>query len=611
MEHLLVESAVRGTLIAVSVAGVLWATRIKAPALLHAMWTGVVIAMLLLPLLTTWGPKASVPVLPTQQSASAVIVQPSVPMRPISTPRAPSTASSLKQVKDAQDIVWDWWIFVAIIYGAVACVLFMRLAIGTVRTNRLVRRSVMNHGRLTSAACASPVTVGWLRPVVILPETWHEWSSSKLDAVLTHEQAHARRRDPLVQWLALLNRAVFWFHPIAWWLERQLTALAEQTCDDAVLDRGHDPQDYSEYLLDAARSLGRGPRVNLAGVFMPGAFLPQRIRRILDGTRPVRVSRSRIAFAGAVCVTVSALCVVATPVRAVSQRAGIPSRLIIRPVQPRWISPDSTLPQPVSLEWMDGDEWAFEVQSIITSDELLAYSQLQGPQSREAFIARFWERRDPSRGTPANEFRDEFGRRVQFARERFSDPRSAGTLGFDTDRGRVYLMFGRPDSIETQAVGPDQSEVWRYDDVMEIGGEFRVRFSSSRGTCGYRIVAPAPSATVEGVGVERSIEAPARHARVQFYPLGLTSISIPVDAARVAGARWELRNRQGIQVDDGQIGFMDGQASDPLSRHLSRSWLEMGIGCTHALPADTYTLTTAVRFITGQLQSETVTFDLQ
>ena len=114
----------------------------------------------------------------------------------------------------------------------------------------------MSHGRLTSAACASPVTVGWLRPVVILPETWQEWSHNKLDAVLTHEHAHVRRRDPLVQWFALLNRAVFWFHPLAWWLERRLSVLAEQTCDDAVLARGHDPHDYSEYLLDTARSLG-------------------------------------------------------------------------------------------------------------------------------------------------------------------------------------------------------------------------------------------------------------------------------------------------------------------------------------------------------------------
>src|SRR5512140_2695582 len=58
----------------------------------------------------------------------------------------------------------------------------------------------------------------------------------------------ARRRDPLVEWLALLNRAVFWFHPLAWWLERKLSALAEDACDAAVLRGGHDAHAYSEYL---------------------------------------------------------------------------------------------------------------------------------------------------------------------------------------------------------------------------------------------------------------------------------------------------------------------------------------------------------------------------
>ena len=76
---------------------------------------------------------------------------------------------------------------------------------------------------------------------------------------------------------------------------------------------------------------------------------------------------------------------------------------------------------------------------------------------------------------------------------------SAATPGFDTDRGRVYLMFGPPDSIETQAAGADQIDVWRYANVAEIGEDFRVRFSSARGTyCGFRIVSPAPIATRRG-----------------------------------------------------------------------------------------------------------------
>ena len=257
-----------------------------------------------------------------------------------------------------------------LVYGVVAGVLLVRLAIGTLRTRRLVGRSVMSHGRLTSAACASPVTVGWLRPVVILPETWREWSHSRLDAVLTHEHAHVRRRDPLVQWLALLNRAVFWFHPLAWWLERRLSVLAEQTCDDAVLACGHDPHDYSEYLLDTARVIRAWRAGESCGRLhardVPAAAHPPDSRWHVFGSclaGPEDPVPSPPAWPPA------AFCLVATPVRALSQRGAIPSRLIVRPLQPRWIPPDSTLPQPVSLEWLDGDEWAFEVQSILTSEE--------------------------------------------------------------------------------------------------------------------------------------------------------------------------------------------------------------------------------------------------
>jgi GWxTD domain-containing protein len=283
--------------------------------------------------------------------------------------------------------------------------------------------------------------------------------------------------------------------------------------------------------------------------------------------------------------------------------------MIVRPLQPRWIPPDA--PQPVSLEWIDGDEWALDVQSIITSEELLAYGQLRNSGERDAFMAQFWRRRDPTPDTLDNEFRDEFTRRVQFAREHFAMPEDPGVLGVDTDRGRVYLMFGAPDSIETQGTGSNANDVWRYDSVEGLG-DFRVRFSSARGHyCGYRIVSPSPVARMESVGTSGPIGAPAKHASVEFYAFGLAAISVPFDATKVAGARFELRNRSGTQVDEGQIGFLDRVSDDPLSKHLSRAWLDAGLGCTHALPADTYTLTTAVRFMTGQLQSETVTFDVR
>jgi VWFA-related protein len=143
---------------------------------------------------------------------------------------------------------------------------------------------------------------------VILPDCWRQWPQAQLDAVLTHEGEHARRRDPLVQWLALLNRAVFWFHPLTWWLESKLSALAEEACDAAVLARGHDPFEYSEYLLEMARSvLQTGVRIKVLGMAMPGSFLPQRIRRILEGRPAQRVSRVRMVCLGLACGMVSAV----------------------------------------------------------------------------------------------------------------------------------------------------------------------------------------------------------------------------------------------------------------------------------------------------------------
>ncbi len=210
---------------------------------------------------------------------------------PASLPAAEAAPLSepveIPAVPPAKLPVWDWTDVFLGLYFVGAFVLLLRLAIGTVRASRL-----------TSASCAAPVTVGLLRPRIILPASSADWTRAQLDAVLTHEQAHARRRDPLFQWLALFNRAVFWFHPLAWWLERRLSALAEEACDAAVLERGHDPREYSRYLLDLARAVqDAGTRVNVVAMAMPGSYLPQRVKNIINGVRAPRISRTRLAFA--------------------------------------------------------------------------------------------------------------------------------------------------------------------------------------------------------------------------------------------------------------------------------------------------------------------------
>ena len=99
---------------------------------------------------------------------------------------------------------------------------------------------------------------------------------------------------------------------------------------------------------------------------------------------------------------------------------------------------------------------------------------------------------------------------------------------------------------------------------------------------------------------------------MQLYPLGLTAISVPVDPDRVSGAGRDLFNSSRLQVDHGEIGFVDEKGSnDPLSRHLPSAWLEGGVGCTHALPAGAYTLTTAVRSTSGEVTRLNTMFRVQ
>jgi beta-lactamase regulating signal transducer with metallopeptidase domain len=327
MPNLALECAVRAALIAMGTAAALRLLRVGSAAARHAAWAGVVILMMLLPVWTAWGPKAFWRVLPAiapPASGSRAMLH----VVAVSEPPLPGvqTIPALPQAPGPA-----WWTILASVYAFGVCVLLARLVIGTARARRLVRRAADSGGRLTSDACAAPVTVGWLTPTIILPAGWQRWPQAQLDAVLAHEGEHARRRDPLVQSLALLNRAIFWFHPLAWWLERRLSALAEEACDDAVLARGCDPFTYSEYLLEMARSVVRaGARVKILGMAMPGSCLPRRIRQILEGRPAQRISRLRMVFLAVACVLTSAVFATGAVGRRMAERQMLPPTIATR-----------------------------------------------------------------------------------------------------------------------------------------------------------------------------------------------------------------------------------------------------------------------------------------
>jgi len=288
MERLFFECAVRAALLVGGTAIVLHAMRVKAASARHSVWAGVMALMLMLPIWTSWGPKVSLRLLP--------------PLAQITANEAIAPVGALSSSSLPSPLLSTWEAVLLGVYVLGLCLLLLRLAIGTIHARRLVRDAILYDGMRTSSSCAAPVTVGFFHPTVIFPEHWDRWPQAQLDAVLTHEREHARRRDSLVQWLALLNRALFWFHPVAWWLEHHLSALAEEACDNAVLARGHNPRGYSEYLVDMARSVMRsGARLNIAGMAMPGSSLPRRIRKILEGGPVPHISRARMVCVCAAC----------------------------------------------------------------------------------------------------------------------------------------------------------------------------------------------------------------------------------------------------------------------------------------------------------------------
>ena len=102
-------------------------------------------------------------------------------------------------------------------------------------------------------------------------------------------------------------------------------------------------------------------------------------------------------------------------------------------------------------DWIDKD-----VAFIITSQERDAFKKLKTNEEREQFIEMFWRRRDPDPDTDENEYREEYYERIAYANEHFS----SGIPGWKSDRGRIYIMYGKPDEKETHPMGGGSSALY-------------------------------------------------------------------------------------------------------------------------------------------------------
>lgn len=158
-----------------------------------------------------------------------------------------------------------------------------------------------------SAIAEIPLTVGWLKPVIIIPSSvLMGLSPGQLEAIIAHELAHIRRHDYLINLLQTGMETLFFYHPAVWWVSNRMRVEREQACDDIAVAVCGDPVSYAQ-ALTRVEDLRHVP-TQLAMAVSRGDLL-SRIRHVLNAhTHPA--NRSNVWAAGAVAVSVLVLLLV-------------------------------------------------------------------------------------------------------------------------------------------------------------------------------------------------------------------------------------------------------------------------------------------------------------
>ena len=162
---------------------------------------------------------------------------------------------------------WTEWIAVCWAAGALFLIARLIMGIGAVwhvstrsdNFDGLIPPMTSNWQHPASVRQSDAVTVpmvwGLFRPVILLPADADEWAPERQRAVLLHELAHIQRQDWLMQIIAEIICAVYWFNPLVWFAARRMRTEVERACDDHVLNAGYQSTDYAQHLLDIVRNI--------------------------------------------------------------------------------------------------------------------------------------------------------------------------------------------------------------------------------------------------------------------------------------------------------------------------------------------------------------------
>ncbi len=261
----LVESALRSALLGLLVSAGVGLFRLRDLKAETAIWTLVLAAALTMPALASVLPHLAPHALrlPALDAAGRAL-----------TLQAPAPAQRASILPLA----------LSLIYGAGALFFLARIGAGLVLLVRLYLQAepapeAWARGRAVrfSAAIDGPLSFAHC---ILLPADYRLWPETHRAAVMAHEECHIRRGDFFIQLLATLHRALFWFSPFAWWLQKKLGELAETASDVAGAQRIGDPASYAEILVDVTREARRRP-VSTAMAMAHGPGLAKRVDQLL------------------------------------------------------------------------------------------------------------------------------------------------------------------------------------------------------------------------------------------------------------------------------------------------------------------------------------------
>jgi beta-lactamase regulating signal transducer with metallopeptidase domain len=232
-----------------------------------------------------------------------------------------------------------------------------------------------------SPGLLEPGVVGVLRPILLLPEGITErLTPSQLEAVLAHELSHVCRRDNLFASIHMIVEALFWFHPLVWWIGARLVEERERACDECVLITGSEPRIYADAIVSVCKWYVESPLVCVSGV--TGANLKRRIEAIMTNRTGQGLNRAKkfllaaagiAALAGPVATGVVIGVGNAAAIRAQPSAALAPTEQPAppAPAPPLTAAPQQPAPPATPIEYQDRRLLAmlFDLDTMTSDDQ--------------------------------------------------------------------------------------------------------------------------------------------------------------------------------------------------------------------------------------------------